>query len=90
MSEQVEISKTDSTIDQYQERIKREPDDYSNYTKLGEAYIQKARETGDASYYEKAEWVLKKAVELYPGSYASVVFLGQVSSAKHDFRQTLT
>jgi len=89
LTEQVETSKTDSTIEFYQGMVKREPDDYSNYTKLGEAYLQKARETGDASYYDKSEQVLKKAVELYPGSYASVVFLGQVSSAKHDFQEAL-
>ena len=88
-SEQVEINKTDSAIRLYQDIVKKEPGDYSNYTKLGEAYIQKARETGDASYYDKSEQVLKKAIELYPGSYASVVFLGQVSSAKHDFQEAL-
>ncbi len=87
--EQVQISKTDGTISFYQDLIRREPDDYTNYSHLGEAYIQKARETGDTAYYDKAEEVLKKALELYPGSYASVVFLGQVNSAKHDFQEAL-
>ena len=84
-----ELTSTDNTIKSYQARIKLNPDDYSNYNKLGEAYIQKARETGDTAYYDKAEEMLKNAFELYPESYASVVFLGQVSSAKHEFQQTL-
>jgi tetratricopeptide (TPR) repeat protein len=84
-----EQTNTDNIIKSYLARIKLEPDSYSNYTKLGEAYIQKARETGDTAYYDKAEDALKKALELDRESYATVVFLGQVSSSKHDFKGAL-
>jgi tetratricopeptide (TPR) repeat protein len=86
---QRELTNTDDIIKSYLARIKLDPDSYSNYTKLGEAYIQKARETGDTAYYDKAEEALKRALELYPDSYATVVFLGQVSSSKHDFKSAL-
>lgn len=80
---------TDNKIKFYRSRIKLEPYDCPNYNKLGEAYIQKARETGDTAYYDKAEGAVKQASELYPESYASVVFLGQINSAKHNFKQAL-
>lgn len=80
---------TDRVIGFYLARIKLDPDSYFNYTKLGEAYIQKARETGDTAYYDRAEETLKRALELYPGGYATLVFLGQVNSSKHDFHNAL-
>lgn len=86
---QRELTNTDNIIKSYLARIKLDPYSYSSYTKLGEAYIQKARETGDTAYYDKAEEALKKALELYPDSYATIVFLGQVSSSKHDFQSAL-
>ncbi len=85
----IELHNTDNIIKSYLARIELDPDSYSNYTKLGEAYVQKARETGDTAYYDKAEQALKKALELYPDSYATIVFLGQVSSSKHDFQGAL-
>lgn len=89
-SNQPQENRTDREIKFYQGKVKRDPGNYSSYTSLGEAYIQKARETGDTDYYDKAEEVLEKAFELYPASYAAAVFLGQVSSAKHEFQDTLT
>ncbi len=88
-SEQVQLSKTDNQIRYYQARIKRDPYRYSNYTKLGDVYIQKARETGDTAYYSKAEEALKKALDLYPNNYTTVIYLGFVNSSKHEFRAAL-
>src|SRR5574341_1333449 len=88
-SELVQLSKTDNQIIYYQARIKRAPNKYYNYTKLGEAYIQKGRETGDTAYYSKAEETLKKALELYPDNYTAVVYLGFVNLSKHEFQAVL-
>jgi tetratricopeptide (TPR) repeat protein len=87
--EQGQISEADTLITFYQIRIKRDPANYFNYTKLGETYIQKARESGDLSYYDKAEEVLKKSLQLYPDSHATLLYLGQVSSSRHEFHETL-
>ncbi len=38
---------TDQLIQLYQARAAKEPGDFLSYGKLGAAYIQKARETGD-------------------------------------------
>ncbi len=90
LTEQVQLSKTDTEIRYYQSRIKRDPTRYSNYIKLGVVYIQKARETGDTAYYSKAREVFKKAIELNPDNYTAVVYLGQVSSAEHEFQDALS
>jgi tetratricopeptide (TPR) repeat protein len=89
LSERVQLSKTDNEIRYYQSRIKRDPNKHSTYIKLGDAYIQKARETGDTAYYSKAGEVFQKALELNPNNYTTVVYLGQVSSAKHEFQDAL-
>ncbi len=88
-SKEVRESPADSLIEFYKSRIKEDPDDYYNYTKLGASYIQKGREVGGIEPYLQAEKILKKSIELYPDGYAAYVYLGQVSSYTHDFRKTI-
>jgi tetratricopeptide (TPR) repeat protein len=57
-------SQTDGTIRFWQWKVSRDPDDYFNYDRLGAAYIQKARETGDITYYSLAEQALGKSLAL--------------------------
>ena len=57
-------STTDQVIRFYQAKVNSDPDDIFNYDRLSSAYVQKARETGDISYYELAEKGLKKSLEL--------------------------
>lgn len=83
------LSPIDSHIEFYKNQIKEDPNEYYTYTKLGELYIQKGRETGAAEYYIKAEEVLTRAIELYTNGYAAYIYLGQVSSYNHDFRKTI-
>lgn len=42
---------TDRLVERLQERIGSQPKDTEAYVQLGGAYLQKARETGDLSYY---------------------------------------
>jgi tetratricopeptide (TPR) repeat protein len=82
-------SPADSLIELYLSKIKEDPDDYYNYTKLGESYIQKGREAGGIKHYLKAEEALNKSLELYPDGYAAYLYLGQISSYRHDFQKTI-
>src|SRR5690349_4402496 len=62
-------SQTDQLVVQLQEQLKQKPDDPlapTRYAQLGSLYLQKVRETGDPSYYTKAEAVLQKALQLAP------------------------
>ena len=88
-NEQNPGSATDKIIDFYKAQIKRSPDDYFNHNRVGELYIRKARETGQLSYYDKAEEFLNYALELNSHNYPSYIYLGQVSSSRHNFAQTL-
>lgn len=89
LSAQSRVSPADGLIEIYRQKIKEDPEDYFNYTKLGESCIQKGRETGSIKPYLEAEEALKKAVELYPDGYAAYIYLGQVSSYTHNFHKTI-
>ena len=83
---------SDHIIQFYQWRIARDPDDYFNYDKLGVAYIQKGRETGDISYYELAEKSLRKSLDLessHREALPATLHLASVYFAEHRFRDAL-
>ena len=81
-------STTDQIIRFYQAKVKGDPDDFLNYDRLSGAYIQKARETGDISYYELAEKGLTKSLELestHEEAASAFVELAAVYFAEHRF-----
>lgn len=83
-------SATDQLIRFYQAKLAADPDDYLNYNRLSSVYVQKARETGDISYYELAEKGLRKSLELESDdTEAASTFtqLGSVQFAEHRFAE---
>jgi tetratricopeptide (TPR) repeat protein len=73
-----------------QRKLKRHAHDPTAYWYLGDAYVQKARESGDLSYYERAEQALRKALDLAPGHSGVLRHLAYVLSARHDFQAAAT
>src|ERR1700722_7691367 len=61
---QGQLHETDNAIRFYQWKVAQDPDDFFNYDRLGVAYIQKARETGDVTYYNLAAKALEKSLDL--------------------------
>src|SRR6185312_11194219 len=57
---------TASLVADLQSRLRASPKDEHSYALLGLAYEQRARETGDPSWYPKAEGVLRRALALEP------------------------
>jgi tetratricopeptide (TPR) repeat protein len=57
---------------------------------LGLAYLQRVRETGDASYYPKADGILHEALRLRPRDLIATAGLGQLALARHQFRRALS
>jgi tetratricopeptide (TPR) repeat protein len=57
---------------------------------LGLAYLQRVRETGDASYYPKADGILHEALAVQPRDLIATAGLGQLALARHQFRRALT
>ena len=80
---------TDKLIQSLQERLRANPNDWQSYSQLGLAYLQKARETGDPTYYLKTEEALDKALSFQADDYASISAKGALALARHDFSAAL-
>lgn len=81
---------TNEVIAFFQTRVERDPVDFVSYTKLGEAYVRQARETGDISAYQRAETALRRALEIRPDDLDASAGLATVLLAQHDFAGALT
>jgi len=77
---------TDVQIAHYQALVRAYPKDSRGYDSLGNAYLQKVRETGDASYYTRAGAVFATAERLNPRDPAAATGMGALALARHDFR----
>ena len=58
--------------------------------RTGNAFAQRARETGDAAYYGKAEAVYRRALQVQPDDLPATIGLGGLALSRHDFRAGLT
>src|SRR2546423_622017 len=80
---------TASLVADFQSRLRVNPKDEHSYTLLGLAYQQRARETGDPSWYSKSEGVLRRALTLDSKDYLAVGGLGSLDLSRHRFRAAL-
>jgi tetratricopeptide (TPR) repeat protein len=83
-------SASDEAIARWTQRTARAASDHAAWTGLGEAFVQKARETADASYYRRAEAAFRKALALQPTHADALTGMAWVSSALHEFEQSMT
>src|SRR5271165_4205282 len=84
---------TDDLIKSLQARVKRYPEDYAGYARLGAAYLQKGRETADAADYELAKGALEKSLDLLSNDPAAAFAMTQmavVCMVEHRFEDALT
>ncbi len=58
-------------------------------TTLGLAYQQRVRETGDPTYYTKADGILHRALSFAPRDLVATAGLGQLALSRHQFRRAL-
>jgi tetratricopeptide (TPR) repeat protein len=59
------------------------------YASLGNAYVQKARENGDPTYYSRAERSFDAALRRDARSFEAVLGAGALAGLRHDFRDQL-
>src|SRR5262245_21116936 len=78
-------TRTDNQITYYQQLLKRSPQNAKAYFGLGDALIRKARESGDASYFNRAEDALKKSLEIAPQNGGAMRHLAFVFYSRHEF-----
>jgi tetratricopeptide (TPR) repeat protein len=80
---------TDRQITELQSRLRAVPTDWQAYSQLGLAYLQKAREQGDPTYYQKSEQAFAHALDLAPDDYTAIAGMGTLALARHQFGAAL-
>jgi tetratricopeptide (TPR) repeat protein len=80
---------TRALVAQLQAGLRREPRNAHGYALLGLAYQQRARETGDPTYYTKSDEALRKALSLAPNDLIATGGLGSLALSRHRFREAL-
>ena len=88
----VRSTPTDGVVRFFQWRVSLDPYSYFDYDRLGTAYMQKARETGDITYYQLAEQALEKSLLLestHPEAASATAHLADVYFAEHRFTDAI-
>jgi tetratricopeptide (TPR) repeat protein len=78
-----------AVVARLQADLRRRPDEPRLLTRLGVAYLARARETADPTFYAKAAGVLARSSRLAPGDADTMVARGQLALGRHDFRAAL-
>jgi tetratricopeptide (TPR) repeat protein len=80
---------TAAQITKLQGELRASRDDVESLDALGLAYQQRARETGDPTYYTKSDQVLRRALRLAPRDLLATSGLGSLALSRHRFREAL-
>jgi tetratricopeptide (TPR) repeat protein len=80
---------TDARISRLQQALRSEPRNPNGYAALGNAYLQKVRDSADSSYYERARLALAEARKQDPNNAGALAGLGSLALARHDFSSGL-
>ena len=84
------VASGSALIPQLQQQVRANPTGVVGLGLLGLAYQQRARETGDPSYYTKSEGVLHRALRYSPDDLVATGGLGALALSRHRFREALT
>ncbi len=77
---------TNAVVRFFEERVQRDPHDFVSYNRLADAYVQRARQTGDVADYSRAEAALEASLDALPNdNYDALVQLSLVYGAMHRF-----
>lgn len=76
-------------VDAAQQRLAVSPDDPQSISLLALAYLQRVRETGDPSYYARADELVRRGLSLGPHEITTLVAAGTLSLGRHDFASAL-
>lgn len=82
-------SAVDQAIARWSDRTSRAAHEPGAWTSLGDAFMQKARETADAAYYRRAEAAYQKGLEVGPRHVAALAGMAWVQGALHEFEQSV-
>jgi tetratricopeptide (TPR) repeat protein len=80
---------TDARIRPLQATVRAAPRRADGWTLLAGAYLQKVRETGDASFYTRAQGAVNRALTLRPDDAGALTQRSALELSRHDFRAAL-
>ena len=80
---------TAALVARLQADLGQRPDEPRLLTRLGVAYVARARETADPTFYANAAGVLERATTLAPRDPDTMVARGLLDLGRHDFRSAL-
>src|SRR5262245_49576286 len=78
-------SGNERAIPQLQEKLKSEPQNPDLNAALGQAYLQKARETGDPGYYTKSEQLFARALQTKTDHVEALIGKASLAMSRHQF-----
>lgn len=82
-------SPTDREIARWVKKARQNERDDDAWVNLGDALMQKARETADTGYYTHAEQVYRKALEINAKSVSAITGLAWVYGGRHEFEKSI-
>lgn len=78
------------SITALQATLRRLPADYVSWANLGVAYVEQARITGNASYYDKADEAVARSFHVEPDeNFTALAATAAIDAARHDFAGAL-
>jgi tetratricopeptide (TPR) repeat protein len=81
----------DASIAALQNTLRRVPSDHVSWANLAVAYVEQARLTGNATYYEKADKAAARSFEVEPvDNFTALAASAAISAARHDFSDALS
>src|SRR5262252_4284860 len=78
-------SNNEQSISSLQAKLEREPDNARANAVLGQAYLQRARESGDPAYFTKAEILFERALKVDPRLADAILGKSSLLMAQHKF-----
>ena len=80
---------TDDAVGDFQRAVRAAPGNGAAYAGLGDAYLSRARETGDPGFYSRAERAFDAALRREPDDLGALVGTGTLAGLRHDFAEQL-
>jgi tetratricopeptide (TPR) repeat protein len=81
-------STADAQVTKWDAQVKATPRDTTAWVNLGDALMEKARETADIDYYNRAEVTYRKALGIAPDQIGALDGMAWVTSGRHEFEQS--
>jgi len=80
---------TGDAVADFQRAVRAAPGSGAAYAGLGDAYLARARESGDPAFYSRAERAFAAALRREPDDLGALIGAGTLAGLQHDFSEQL-